>query len=82
VDENSLTCQKEAVVQFNLFDNPEGKAQQEAAAQQEEKRERSLQNAMLSIRSRFGKNAILKAANLKEEARTIARNGEIGGHKA
>ncbi|MCR5756545.1 MAG: DNA methylase [Selenomonas sp.] len=81
-DENSLTCQKEAVVQFNLFDNPEGKAQQEAAAQQEEKRERSLQNAMLSIRSRFGKNAILKAANLKEEARTIARNGEIGGHKA
>jgi DNA polymerase V len=37
---------------------------------------------MLALRNKFGKNAVLKAANLKEEARTIARNSEIGGHKA
>lgn len=37
---------------------------------------------MIAIKNKFGKNAILKAANLKEEARTIARNSEIGGHKA
>ena len=80
--EDSLTSQKEAVVQFNLFDNLEERAKKEEADQRAEKKEKSLQQAMLSIRHRFGKNAILKAANLKKEARTIARNGEIGGHKA
>lgn len=82
ISEDSLTSQKEAVVQFNLFDNLEQRVKQEEADQRVEKREKSLQQAMLSIRHRFGKNAILKAANLKKEARTIARNGEIGGHKA
>lgn len=80
--EDSLTCQKEAVVQFNLFDNLEEQVKQEEADQRAEKKEKSLQQAMLFIRHRFGKNAILKAANLKKEARTIARNSEIGGHKA
>jgi DNA polymerase V len=82
IPEDSLTSQKEAIVQFNLFDNLEARVKQEEADQRVEKREKSLQQAMLSIRHRFGKNAILKAANLKKEARTIARNGEIGGHKA
>ena len=82
IREDSLTSQKEAVVEFNLFEDLETKTRQEAEAQRAENREKSLQKAMLAIRRRFGKNAILKAANLKEEARTIARNGEIGGHKA
>lgn len=82
IPEDSLTSQKEAVVQFNLFDNLEERAKKEEADQRAEKKEKSLQQAMLSIRHRFGKNAILKAANLKKEARTIARNSEIGGHKA
>ena len=82
IPEDSLTSQKEAVVQFNLFDNLEQRVKQEEADQRGEKKEKSLQQAMLSIRHRFGKNAILKAANLKKEARTIARNSEIGGHKA
>ena len=47
-----------------------------------QKKEKSLQHTMIAIKNKFGKNAILKAANLKEEARTIARNSEIGGHKA
>ena len=54
----------------------------EEAEMKAEKREKSLQRAMLAIKSRFGKNSILKAANLKEEARTIARNQEVGGHRA
>lgn len=82
IAEDSLTSQKEAVVQFNLFDNLEELVKKEEADQRAEKKEKSLQQAMLSIRHRFGKNAILKAANLKKEARTIARNSEIGGHKA
>lgn len=46
------------------------------------KKERSLQNAMLSIQKRYGKNAILKGTNLQECATTIERNNQVGGHKA
>jgi DNA polymerase V len=82
IAEDSLTSQKEAVVQFNLFDNLEERTRQEEAKQRSAQKEKSLQHAMLALRNKFGKNAVLKAANLKEEARTIARNSEIGGHKA
>ncbi len=46
------------------------------------KKERSLQNTMLSIQKRYGKNAILKGTNLQECATTIERNNQVGGHKA
>ena len=80
--EDSLTRQKAALVEYSLFDNWEERARQELKEQRAEKREKSLQHTMIAIKHRFGKNAILKAANLKEEARTIIRNSEIGGHKA
>lgn len=46
------------------------------------KRERRLQNAMLNIQHRYGKNAILKGTNLQECATTRERNNQVGGHKA
>ena len=52
---------------------------------QEEKaleKERKIQEAMLDIKERYGKNAILKGTNLQEGATTIERNESIGGHKA
>lgn len=82
VDENSLTKQTESVVEFDLFSNMEEDVKRDEAARQAEAKEKSLQHTMIAIKNKFGKNAILKAANLKEEARTIARNSEIGGHKA
>lgn len=82
IGENSLENRKEAVVEFNLFADVDAEARKEEAEMKAEKREKSLQRAMLAIKSRFGKNSILKAANLKEEARTIARNQEVGGHRA
>ncbi len=45
-------------------------------------RERSQQKAVLDIRRRYGKNAILKGMNLQEGATAIQRNRQIGGHKA
>ncbi len=45
-------------------------------------RERSRQEAILSIRRKFGKNAILKGINFEEGATTRDRNQQIGGHKA
>ena len=52
------------------------------AEKQSEERERRMQKAMLSIRKRYGKNAILKGTNFEEGATTIERNAQIGGHKA
>ena len=44
-------------------------------------RERSMQKALLHIRDRYGKNAIVKGLNLREGATAIERNGQIGGHR-
>ncbi len=45
-------------------------------------KERRQQEAILEIRRRFGKNAILKGMNFEEGATTRERNNQIGGHKA
>mgnify|MGYP005844512765 FL=1 len=82
IDEDSATKQNEDVVQFDLFSDTEKEAKESEEAEHAEQKEKSLQHAMIAIKNKFGKNAILKAANLKEEARAIARNSEIGGHKA
>ena len=47
-----------------------------------DKKEREMQETILSIKKRFGKNAILKGLNFKEGATAKERNEQIGGHKA
>ena len=49
---------------------------------QKEQSEKELQKAVLSIKSKYGKNAILKGMNFLEGGTTIARNDQIGGHKS
>jgi len=46
-----------------------------------EQDERKIQKAIIDIKDKYGKNAILKGINLQEEGTTIERNGQIGGHK-
>ena len=46
------------------------------------KKERSIQETMIELKQRFGKNAVLKGMNFEDGATTISRNGQIGGHKA
>ena len=56
-----------------------------AAREKEEKKlekERSMQEAMLKIKNRYGKNAILKGINFEEGATGRERNRQVGGHKA
>ena len=60
---------------------PENQQKKELEKKQSEK-ERKLQEAMLDIRKRFGKNAVLKGMNLEEGATARERNTQIGGHKA
>lgn len=45
-------------------------------------RERRLQETVLALKDRFGKNTVLRATSLEEGATAIARNAQIGGHKA
>ena len=45
-------------------------------------KERRMQQALLAIKSRFGKNAILRGTDFKDGATTRQRNTQIGGHKA
>lgn len=69
-------------VQYGLFDDV---AELEQRRQQEDiylAKERKLQNAILSLKEKYGKNAVLKGMNFREGATTIARNGQVGGHKA
>ena len=45
-------------------------------------KERKIQQAMLDVRQRYGRNAMVKGFNLLRGATTIERNGQIGGHRA
>ena len=46
------------------------------------KKEKKLQNAMLGLKKKFGKNAVLKGTNYLDGATMRERNQQIGGHKA
>lgn len=52
------------------------------APRDREEREKKLQNAMLQIKQKYGKNAVLKGMSLQEGATARQRNSQIGGHKA
>lgn len=69
---------KENFEQLDLF----GDAQRRAAEDAELEREKRRQRAMLGIKRKYGKNAIVRGMDLEEGATTISRNGQIGGHKA
>lgn len=49
---------------------------------QEDSREEKMQEAILSIREKFGKNAVFKGADLQEDATALERGAQIGGHRA
>ena len=56
--------------------------EQEEVEQEELEKEKRLQLAIIDIKKKFGKNALLKGMNLMEGATTKERNNQIGGHKA
>ena len=72
----------ESYVQYSLFDDVEAQEQKRKQEQESLKKEHQLQEAILSIKDRYGKNAILKGMNFREGATTIERNEQVGGHKA
>lgn len=68
--------------QLDLFTDYAAEAHKRAEEEAALEREKRMQQTMLSIKKKFGKNAILKGLNLEEGATTVQRNNQIGGHKA
>ena len=68
--------------QLDLFTDYALKEREEQATEEALTKERRLQEAVLSIKKKFGKNAVLKGMNLEEGATTRERNRQVGGHKA
>ena len=82
VVEESKASELNTPIQLDLFtdyEELERKRNEEKAALE---KERKMQEAVLSIKKRFGKNAILKGLNYEEGATAKERNQQIGGHKA
>jgi DNA polymerase V len=67
--------------QLNIFKDYD----QSKVEKKEEKialsKERKIQEAILNIKEKYGKNAVIKGANLEEGATALDRNNQIGGHK-
>ncbi len=75
----SATCRESTAETFwedDLFSVETGAARQKCL------REERLQETILSLKARYGKNAVLKGMNLETDATMCARNEEIGGHRA
>ena len=68
--------------QLNLFTDYGMLERQREQEKKKLEKERKMQEAMLEIKKKFGKNAILKGMNLQEGATARDRNNQIGGHKA
>lgn len=62
---------QEGYQQYHLFED--GKA---------EEREQKLQQAVLGIKQKYGKNAIVRGMDLLEAATAMERNRQIGGHRS
>jgi len=74
---NEATVEEQTYEQIDLFVNYEELNKK----REKEKAEREIQRAMIGIKSKYGKNAIIKGMNLQEGGTTIERNSQIGGHK-
>lgn len=68
--------------QMTIFDSFDTEEKTSTCDEEKLKKERALQEAMLSIKQRFGKNAVLRGTSFEEGAMTKERNAQIGGHKA
>ncbi|MBO4899829.1 MAG: DNA methylase [Lachnospiraceae bacterium] len=80
--------EEESFHQMDLFadfgdrsraEEKEKEKEEERVAREKEKR---IQEAVLAIKNKYGKNAILKGMNLEEGATAMERNAQVGGHKA
>ena len=68
--------------QLSLFEDVALEEQKKEEEEKELAKEKRMQHAVIDIKKKFGKNAILKGMNLEEGATARDRNRQIGGHRA
>ncbi len=82
VIKETLVPKKEGYEQLSLFKDSEQEKNLKVEQEKLLKKEKDGQNTILKIKKKYGKNAIIKGIDLSDGATTIARNDQIGGHKA
>ena len=78
----SEVSDKQTFEQLDLFTDYAALEKKKEQEKKEQEKEKKLQQAVLDIKKKYGKNAVLKGMNFEEGATTRERNGQIGGHKA
>ena len=78
----SEVSDKQTFEQLDLFTDYTALEKKKEQEKKEQEKEKKLQQAVLDIKKKYGKNAVLKGMNFEEGATTRERNGQIGGHKA
>ena len=82
VVEEGLIQKEDQSQQLDFFTDFEEVEKQKKENEKLREEEKQLQHAMLDIKKKFGKNALLKGTSLQEGATAKQRNKQIGGHKA
>ena len=80
VNEDSVV-NKKVIKQFDLFSNSLKEEENKKKELDDEKNEKRIQKAIIDIKNKYGKNAIIKGMDLEDGATTIERNLQVGGHK-
>lgn len=82
LEEETKAKEAASFEQLDLFTDYDALTKEREEENAKLEKERKLQEAMLSVKKRYGKNAMLKGMNLLDGATTMERNRQIGGHKA
>ncbi|MCR5675938.1 MAG: DNA methylase [Lachnospiraceae bacterium] len=81
-EEDAPGRREENYEQLDLFTDYAAVERQRDAERAAMEKERNLQHALLDIKKKYGKNAVLRGMNLQEGATAVERNGQVGGHRA
>lgn len=78
----SRQAEAEEYEQLDLFTDYEARAQEKKETEAAREKEKRLQDAMIDIKQKYGKNAVVRGTSFREGATARDRNRQIGGHKA
>ncbi len=67
---------------FDLFSNVDEKIEENKNKKIKNEKEKNIENTIINLKNKYGKNAVIKGLSLEEGATQIERNKQIGGHKA
>lgn len=73
---------RKAAAQMDLFADPDAREKNEKKLKEKKQKDKNLQKAVLTIKKRYGKNALIRGMDKQEGATAMERNRQVGGHRA